>query len=253
MWPFQYFAGDISLRVTQADIRVSSKTIDDVFIDVHVVVQYSVAPSEDSAYNAFYRLSNPVQQLTAYVCDTVRSTVPRLTLADVFVKKEVIAEAVRDELTKQIGTWGFTLVSALVTDINPEPQVRQAMNEIQAQQRLRLAAKEKAEANKILTVTAAAAAADAAQLRGEGLARERRAVVEGLRDSIVSFGDAVDGVSSKDVISLMLTNQWLEMMSNVGSNAKSSAVFLPSAPGEFHALRSQFIQGVLAPQGMSRE
>lgn len=245
LWPLQYFAGaPVSLRVSQVDIRVTSKTSDDVFVDVHVSVQYSV--DEASAYNAFYRLSNPVQQLTAYVCDTVRSTVPKLTLADVFIRKDVIAQAVRDELTKQIGSWGYTLLGALVTDISPETQVRNAMNEIQAQQRLRQAAKEKAEANKILAVTAASADAESKFLQGQGIARQRQAIIEGLRESVISFGDTVSGINSKDVLNLMLMTQWLDTLHAVGANAKSNAVFLPSSPAAFGDLSAQITQAVLA-------
>lgn len=232
------------MRVSQVDIRVTSKTSDDVFVDVHVSVQYSV--DEASAYNAFYRLSNPVQQLTAYVCDTVRSTVPKLTLADVFIRKDVIAQAVRDELTKQIGSWGYTLLGALVTDISPEAQVRNAMNEIQAQQRLRQAAKEKAEANKILAVTAASADAESKFLQGQGIARQRQAIIEGLRESVISFGDTVSGIDSKDVLNLMLMTQWLDTLHAVGANAKTNAVFLPSSPAAFGDLSGQIAQAVLA-------
>lgn len=244
-WPFQYFAGQpVSLRVSQADIRVTSKTMDDVFVDVHISVQYSV--DEGSAYSAFYRLTNPQQQLAAYVCDTVRSTVPRLALAEVFVRKDVIAEAVRDELTKQLGSWGYTLLGALVTDLVPDPVVKQAMNEIQAQQRLRQAAKEKAEANKILAVTAASAEAEAKFLQGQGIARQRQAIIEGLRESVLSFGDSVDGVTSKDVISLMLMTQYFDMLHAVGGNSKSNAVFLPSSPAEFGQLRDQITTAVMS-------
>lgn len=233
----------------QTDVRVTSKTADDVFVDIHVSVQYAV--EESSAYNAYYKLTNPVQQIQAFIFDTVRSTAPKLTLTEIFVKKEVIADAVRSELQRMMGAFGFQIVSALVTDIMPEPSVRAAMNEIQAQQRLRQAAKEKAEANKILVVTAASGEAEAKFLQGQGIARQRQAIIEGLRESVISFGDSVQGIASKDVVALMLMTQYLDTMHSIGANARTNAVFMPSSPAAFADLSAQITQAVLASTAAS--
>eukprot|EP00899_Mesostigma_viride_P021450 jgi/Mesvir1/29306/Mv01566-RA.2 len=182
-------AGTVSVRVQQLDVNVETKTKDNVFVTVVVSVQYQVIESQ--AYDAYYKLTNPTQQIRSYVFDVVRSEVPKIKLDDVYELKDDIAKAVREELSKVLGGFGFMIHQALVTDIEPDIKVKSAMNEINAAQRMRVAAQDKAEADKIRIVKAAEADAESKHLQGVGISRQRQAIVDGLRESVTNFSQAI--------------------------------------------------------------
>mmetsp|Transcript_17698 Transcript_17698/g.28649 ORF Transcript_17698/g.28649 Transcript_17698/m.28649 type:complete len:220 (+) Transcript_17698:544-1203(+) len=170
----EYVAGYMSNRVQQIDVRCETKTKDNVFVFVTVSVQFEVR--REDVYNAFYKLTNPHSQVTAFVFDVIRSTVPKIILDDVFDSKDEIADAVKKELANTMPGFGYNILQTLVTDITPDAKVKQAMNEINAAQRTRVAATDKAEADKILVVKAAEADAESKYLAGVGVARQRQAV-----------------------------------------------------------------------------
>ena len=188
-------AGRINLRVQQIDVRVETKTEDNVFVLVVVSVQFTVL--QDKVYEAFYKLSDPHTQMSAFIFDVVRARVPRQKLDDVFEKKDEIADAVKNELSHVMYDFGYGIVKALVTDIEPDRKVKEAMNEINAAQRMRIAATEKGEADRILKVKAAEAEAQSKALQGKGIADQRRAIVEGLRESVDEFQKSVPGTSAR--------------------------------------------------------
>jgi len=238
-------AGTISLRIQELDIRCETKTLDNVFVTISISVQYHVVT--DNVYDAYYKLTNPKQQITAYVGNVVRSTVPRIKLDQVFEAKEEIAHAVRDELEKVMTTFGYAIVQALVTDIEPDARVKASMNEINAAQRLRVAAADQAEAQKIVAVKAAEAEAESKYLSGLGIARQRKAIVDGLRDSILAFSEVVGGTQPKDVMDLLLINQYFDTLKEIGAHSKTSTIFIPHSPGGVadvaQQVRDGFLQG----------
>mmetsp|Transcript_26153 Transcript_26153/g.30975 ORF Transcript_26153/g.30975 Transcript_26153/m.30975 type:complete len:282 (+) Transcript_26153:48-893(+) len=231
--PVEYVAERVSLRVQQLNVMCETKTLDNVFVQVQIVVQYKVR--QDKVFDAYYKLDQPKAQIQAYVFDTVRSVLPTMELDSAFEAKEEIALEVKKALKETMESFGFEILQCLVTDLNPDAKVKSAMNQINEATRMREANKEKAEGEKILLVKAAEADCDAKKLSGEGVAKQRKAIVDGLRDSILDFsgGDGgVQGTSSKDVIDLLLLTQYFDMLKDVGSQPGTSTVFLPpdSAP-----------------------
>jgi regulator of protease activity HflC (stomatin/prohibitin superfamily) len=222
-------AGDVSMRVQQLDVVCETKTKDNVFVHTTVSVQYEV--QREKLYEAFYKLTDPRSQMTAYIYDVVRSSLPKINLDEVFDSKDEIAKAIKQELISVMSDFGFNIIQALVTDISPNERVKAAMNEINAATRRRAAAAEKAEAEKILVVKAAEADAESKHLQGVGISRQRQAIVDGLQQSVVAFTDHVGEVSPKDVLQLMLMTQYFDMMRDVGTQARSSVVFVPHSPG----------------------
>lgn len=195
-------AGRLNLRVRQLNVKVETKTEDNVFVHVVVSVQYYVLLQK--TYDAFYRLADPEGQITSFVFDVVRARVPNMKLDDVFEKKNEVADAVKNELAEVMDDFGYGIVKALVTDINPDDKVKDAMNEINAAQRLRVAATEKGEAERILKVKAAEAEAQSKALQGKGIADQRKAIVDGLRESVEEFQQTVPGTLPQDVMNLVL-------------------------------------------------
>jgi regulator of protease activity HflC (stomatin/prohibitin superfamily) len=238
-------AGNLSLRVQQLDVRCETKTRDSVFVKMQVTVQYQVV--RESIYDAFYRLTNAQTQITAYVFDVVRAIVPKSTLDDVFVTKEEIALAVKSELEKSMSAFGYQIIQTLVTDIEPDHKVKEAMNAINSAQRFRHAALEKAEGNKITKVKEAEAEAEAAYLQGQGIARQRQAIVNGLRESVVNFEGGVK-VSPQEVIELMMVTQYFDLLKDVGASPGASTVFLNHNPGTVGDISSQIRNGFLQAQ-----
>ncbi len=230
-------AGRVSLRVQQLDVRVETKTDDNVFVHLVVAVQYFVLP--DKVYDAFYKLEDARRQITSYVFDVVRAQVPKIKLDEVFARKDDIAEAVKVELSHVMEGFGYGILKALVTDIEPDARVKEAMNEINAAQRMRMAANEKGEAERILKVKYAEGDAQSKALQGKGIADQRRAIVEGLRDSVDEFRKSVPGTTATDVMNLVLMTQYFDMLKEIGASSRSNAILIPHSPANVATLTEQ--------------
>jgi regulator of protease activity HflC (stomatin/prohibitin superfamily) len=230
-------AGRVNLRVQQLDVGIETKTEDNVFVKMIVAVQYFVLP--DRVYDAFYKLDDAHRQIRSYVFDVVRAQVPKIKLDDVFEKKDDIAEAVKVELSHVMEGFGYGILKALVTDIEPDPRVKEAMNEINAAQRMRVAANEKGEAERILKVKLAEGDAQSKALQGKGIADQRQAIVAGLRDSVDEFQRSVPGTTAKDVMNLVLMTQYFDMLKEIGASSRSNAILIPHSPGNLSTLTDQ--------------
>eukprot|EP00930_Biecheleria_cincta_P050662 TRINITY_DN3584_c0_g1_i1.p1 TRINITY_DN3584_c0_g1~~TRINITY_DN3584_c0_g1_i1.p1 ORF type:complete len:296 (+),score=82.29 TRINITY_DN3584_c0_g1_i1:90-977(+) len=231
----------VSARVDQTFVTVSTKTKDNVFVRAQVAVQHRV--QEKAVELALYQLSDVQGQIDSYVSDVVRSYLPVMTLDEAFEKKDDISDAVQQKLTTEMAAYGLEIRKALVTEVAPDASVVASMNEINKQKRLRDAALMAAEAEKIKHVKAAEAAADAAQLQGEGIARQRRAIIDGLRDSI-THGTG-ETMSTSQISELLLITQYFETLRDVAANNKSSTVFLNHSAGSVADIASQIRNGVL--------
>ncbi|XP_058228032.1 hypersensitive-induced reaction 1 protein-like [Rhododendron vialii] len=236
-------AGHLSLRVQQLDVRCETKTKDNVFVNVVASIQYRALA--DKANEAFYKLSNTRSQIQAYVFDVIRAYVPKLNLDNTFEQKKDIAKAVEDELEKAMSAYGYEIVQTLIVDIEPDEHVKRAMNEINAAARMRVAANDKAEAEKILQIKRAEGEAESKYLAGLGIARQRQAIVDGLRDSVLGFSVNVPGTTAKDVMDMVLVTQYFDTMKEIGAASKSSAVFIPHGPGAVRDVATQIRDGLL--------
>lgn len=235
----------LSLRVQQLDVQCNTKTKDDVTLKVRVSVQYKVSEETGNVEKAYYRLSDPEQQIESYVYDVVRSTIPKMTLDEAYENKNQVAGDVKESLEHSMTSFGYSIIQALVVDITPDSKVQMAMNEINAAKRTRLAAEEKAEATKVLMVKYAEGEAESKHLSGLGVARQRQAIVNGLKESVLQFSTGVDGTSSADVINMMMTVQYMDMLKDVGSNPQGRTIFLNHSPGEKSELQQQVRDGFL--------
>jgi regulator of protease activity HflC (stomatin/prohibitin superfamily) len=233
----------VELRVQQLIVTVETKTKDNVFVKVPVAVQYRAIP--ERAADTYYQLTDDQKQLTSYVLDVVRAKVPTLALDEVFEKKDDIAAAVKGHLDETMKNFGWEVLSALVTDVDPAENVKAAMNEIQAQSRLQVAAQAKGEANKILTVKNAEAEAESKRLQGEGIANQRKAIVEGLRESVKQFQDAT-GVNANDVLRLVLLTQYFDTLKEIGVSAGSKVIMLPHAPAGMADIADQITKSIIS-------
>jgi regulator of protease activity HflC (stomatin/prohibitin superfamily) len=233
----------VSLRVQQLLVDVETKTADNVFVRLAVAVQYRVVMGSEA--DSFYKLQDHEEQIKSYVLDVVRAKVPRMNLDEVFEKKDDIGVAVKSELDVSMKIYGFEIPNALVTDVNPADNVKAAMNEIQTQQRLQVAAAAKGEANKILVVKNAEAEAESKHLQGEGIAKQRRAIVDGLRESIAAFTDQIGGVSEHEVLNLVLMTQYFDTLKEVGVTANSKVILIPHAPGGMSDVSEQLRNAII--------
>jgi regulator of protease activity HflC (stomatin/prohibitin superfamily) len=227
----------------QLDVEVETKTLDDVFIKIITSVQYKIL--NNKIYEAFYTLDNAERQIEAFVFDVVRARVPQIKLDDVFAKKDEIADSVRDELKQVMNDFGYDIIKALVTDINPDAKVKAAMNEINEAQRLRVAANERGEAEKILRVKQAEAEAQSKVLQGEGMAGQRRAIIHGFRDSISDFKKEVHGADTHDVMSLILMAQYFDTLKEIGVHSETNTILIPHTPANFTDLHEQMRNAII--------
>ena len=243
-------AGRKNLRVQQLDVRVETKTEDNVFVHVVVAVQFHVLAAK--VYDAFYKLSDPDTQITAFVFDVVRARVPRIKLDELFEKKDEIADAVKSELAHVMDDFGYSIIKALVIDIEPDHKVKEAMNEINAAQRMRVAAMEKGEAERILRVKTAEAEAQSKALQGKGIADQRKAIVEGLRESVDTFQKSVPGATAHDVMSLVLMTQYFDTLKELGLASRATTILLPHSPGALTDLTEQIRSAMITADQVSR-
>ena len=230
-------AGRVNLRVQQLDVEIETKTEDNVFVRMVVAVQYYVLP--EKVYDAFYKLDDANRQITSFVFDVVRAQVPKIKLDDVFEKKDDIANIVMSELALVMEGFGYGILKALVTDIDPDANVKVSMNEINAAQRMRVAATERGEADRILKVKAAEGDAQSKALQGRGIADQRQAIVAGLRDSVDEFRKSVPGTTAKDVMNLVLMTQYFDMLKEIGASSRTNAILIPHSPGNLTTLTEQ--------------
>lgn len=243
-------AGRPSLRVQQLDVQVETKTLDDVFVHVVVSVQYFVIP--EAVFQAFYRLDDASAQIRSFVFDVVRARVPNIQIDDVFKKKDDIADAVKNELSIMMSDFGYGIVKALVTDIEPDARVKTAMNEINAAQRMRIAATEKGEADRILKVKAAEADAESKALAGKGIADQRRAIVDGLRESVDEFQKSIPGASPQDVMNLVLMTQYFDTLKDIGATSATNTILMPHSPGAMADIGAQIRDAMITSQAVDR-
>lgn len=219
-------AGKINLKIQQLDVMIETKTKDNVFVHLKVSVQYQVV--QTAVYDAFYKLQNPYEQITSYVFDVVRAEVPKLRLDDVFVRKDDIANAVKSELQEAMQSYGYSIVKALVTDIDPDEQVKQAMNRINSAEREKVAAEYEAEAERIKIVAKAKAEAESKQLQGKGIADQRREIARGLEESVKVLNGV--NINSQEASSLIVVTQHYDTLSSIGASSRSNLILLPNNP-----------------------
>jgi regulator of protease activity HflC (stomatin/prohibitin superfamily) len=243
-------AGRVNLRVQQLNVKIETKTEDNVFVQMVVAVQYFVLP--DKVYDAYYKLADTEQQITSYVFDVVRAQVPKIKLDDVFAKKDEIADIVKSELAEVMSDFGYGILKALVTDIDPDANVKQSMNEINAAQRMRVAATEKGEAERIIKVKLAEGDAQSKALQGRGIADQRQAIVAGLRDSVDEFQKSVPGTTAKDVMNLVLMTQYFDTLKEIGASSKTNTILIPHSPGSLSSLSEQ-IRSAMIEAGQTVE
>jgi len=219
-------AGRLSLKIQQLDVIIETKTLDDVFVRLKVSVQYKVI--KDKVYDAFYKLDYPHDQITSYVFDVVRAEVPKMKLDDVFVRKDDIAIAVKSELNEAMMTYGYDIIKTLVTDIDPDGQVKEAMNRINASEREKIAAQFEGDAARILIVEKAKAEAESKRLQGQGIADQRREIARGLEESVEVLNKV--GINSQEASALIVVTQHYDTLQSIGQETNSNLILLPNSP-----------------------
>lgn len=237
-------AARVQLRLLQSEIIVETKTQDNVFVTMNVATQYRV--NENNVTDAYYKLMRPEAQIKSYIEDALRSSVPKLTLDELFEKKDEIALEVQRQVAEEMSTYGYIIVKTLITKVEPDAEVKQSMNEINAAQRKRVAAQELAEADKIKIVTAAEAEAEKDRLHGVGIAEQRKAIVDGLADSIKELKGANVDLTEEQIMSILLTNQYLDTLNNFAYKEGNNTIFLPANPDGVENIRTQILSALKA-------
>jgi regulator of protease activity HflC (stomatin/prohibitin superfamily) len=231
----------MDLQIRQADVNVETKSKDNVFVTIPVSVQYQVLP--DKVFEAYYKLSSPQKQIESYVFNSILGHVPTLTLDEAFEQQAQISAAVKRELDAVMSEFGYNILKALVTDMVPDAKVKAAMNDINAAQREQTAAQARGEAEKILKVKQAEAEAQSKALQGEGVAKQRQAIIQGLQASVEQFQTAVEGSTARDVMSMVLLTQYFDTLRDIGTAGRSNTILLPNNPGAVNDLLTQIMAG----------
>lgn len=234
-------AATVNLRVQQLDVAIETKTRDNVFVSLQVSVQFKVG--RDQVKDAYYSLDNPKNQIASYIFDDVRAEVPRLDLDDVFAKKEDIALAVQQNIHAIMIEYGYHIIKALITDIDPDHKVKESMNRINAAKREKEAAEEEGEANKIKIIKQAEAEAESKRLSGEGIARQRLEIVRGFKESVEDFKKSLNSVTHEEIMQFVLMTQYFDTIKDIGANSKNSSILMPHSPGGMKDFQSQIING----------
>jgi regulator of protease activity HflC (stomatin/prohibitin superfamily) len=233
----------ISLKVQQFDVKVETKTQDNVFVQIPVSIQFKVIP--DAVEAAFYKLSDPVKQIESMVYNVVLGHVPKMRLDDAFLNQADIAKDLRDSLDASMKEYGYSIVKVLISDIVPDPKVKAAMNDINAAQREREATVSRAETNKMLLVKQAEAEAESKRLQGEGIANQRKAIIAGLKDSVEDFAKTVPGSTPQDVMQLVLMTQYFDTLKDIAANDHTNTILVPHTPNSVGDLFAQIRNAIV--------
>ncbi len=242
-------AGRVNLKVQQLDVLVETKTKDNVFVHLKVSVQYQVL--KDKVYEAFYKLEQPTAQITSYVFDVVRAEVPKMKLDQVFERKDDIAIAIKAELSEAMDEYGYGIVKALVTDIDPDQEVKRSMNRINAAEREKVAAQFEADAERIKIVAIAQAEAESKKLQGQGIADQRREIAKGLEDSVEALNKV--GINSQEASALIVVTQHYDTLQAVGTTNKSNLILLPNSPSNASDMMNQMVTSFTAASMLGEE
>jgi regulator of protease activity HflC (stomatin/prohibitin superfamily) len=234
-------ASTINLRLQQLDVTIETKTRDNVFVNLQVSVQFKVGKGR--VKDAYYSMDNPRNQISSFIFDDVRAEVPRLDLDDVFAKKEDIALAVQQNIHESMKEYGYDIIKALITDIDPDHKVKDAMNRINAAKRDREAALEEGEGLKIKIIKQAEAEAESKRLSGEGVAKQRMEIVRGFKESVQDFKKSLDTVTHEEIMQFVLMTQYFDTIKDIGANSKNSSILMPHSPGGMRDFQNQIIQG----------
>ena len=245
-------SGRESIRIRQLDVPVETKTQDNVFVNLGVSIQF-IAISE-KIFDAFYKLTDVNQQITSYVYDVVRAEVPKKTLDEVFESKDVIAQTIKAELSESMNDFGYSIVNSLITDIDPAPNVKEAMNQINATARLRVAAQNEAEADKIRLVKHAEAEAESKKLQGEGVAKQRAAIIEGFKASISDLKKVTGSdIKTQDVMNMVMMVQYFDALRDIGTTGQNNAVLIPYGPGGSNEILQQMTQAMVVSEQIKKK
>lgn len=245
-------AGTVNLKVMELPVDVETKTKDDVFVKLTVSVQYFVVETKEGIQTSFYKFDDPARQIQSYVFDSIRSEVPNMFLDDVFSEKDKIAKAVQIELADIMEEYGFKIIKALITDIDPDAKVKHAMNEINAAKRMKEAAKEYAEAEKIKVVKAAEAEAESKQLQGVGIANQRIAIANGMKQSVEEVRGAMeDGVTGQQVMNMLFMTQHYDTVARLAEQGVNT-IFMPYSPTTVGDLQTQIQSSLLAADTITK-
>jgi len=240
-------SGRISLKIQQLDVIIETKTKDDVFVHLKISVQFLIR--KDHVEDAFYKLQNPHEQITAFIFDVVRAEVPKMGLDDVFEKKEEIALAIQRDLKEAMLNYGYDIIKALVTDIDPDENVKIAMNRINAAEREKVAAQHEGDAERILIVERAKAEAESKRLQGRGIADQRREIARGLEESMVILNRA--GINSQEASALIIVTQHYDTLQSIGSKSDSNLILLPNNPNAASNMLTDVVTGMVAAKKMN--
>ena len=236
-------AGRMSLQVEQLNAEIETKTKDNVFVHVKLAVQYKVGASDQQVQDAYYKLEDPEVQIQAYAIDVVRSHNPTMKLDEAYADADTIAMHIQDTLHRQMADYGYEIVKALITNIEPDQRVKDAMNNINASQRNQIAAAAQGDAQKTLAVKKAEGERETMRLQGEGVAAERKAIAEGLHESLEII--AQHGLDMREAMALVALTQYTDMVRALGENAKTNTILLPHSPSAVGDLMGQIRDGIL--------
>jgi regulator of protease activity HflC (stomatin/prohibitin superfamily) len=239
----------ISLKINQLDVNVETKTADDVFVGLKVSVQFVII--KEKVYDAYYRLENPREQINAYVFDVIRAEVPKMKLDDVFIRKDDVANAIKHEIEEAMSNYGYRIIKALVTDIDPDAEVKKSMNHINAAERQKVAAEYEAEAERIRIVARAKAEAESKRLQGQGIADQRREIARGLEESVEVLNKV--GINSQEASALIVVTQHYDTLQSMGENVNSNLVLLPNSPASGSNMLSEMVTSFTASQMLGEQ
>ncbi|MCT8339338.1 SPFH domain-containing protein [Flavobacteriaceae bacterium TK19130] len=246
---FDRIPGRINLKIQQLDVLVETKTKDDVFVRLKISVQFQVIRTK--IYDAFYKLQSPQDQITSYVFDVVRAEVPKMKLDDVFERKDDIAIAVKAELNDAMLEYGYDIIKTLVTDIDPDVQVKAAMNRINASEREKVAAEYEAEAERIKIVAKARAEAESKRLQGQGIADQRREIARGLEESVDVLNNV--GINSQEASALIVVTQHYDTLQSIGEETNTNLILLPNSPQAGSDMLNNMIASFVASNKIGEE
>lgn len=202
-------------------------------------------------YQAYYRLNDPVQQILAHVEQYFRFHGMEYTFDELYSARENMTHNLINDLNEKMNQYGYIIRNILVKDIVPPADVVNAMNNVLASAKERLAQTNRAEADKVTKILAAEAEAKTRELEGAGIAAARARIVEGLQRSVEEFRKAMPETDPQQLLTTVLITQYLDVLKEASLHTNNTFV-LTSNPTQVTTVENQLREALLSTNSKAK-
>lgn len=206
--PITQIVKRVNLQQREIADDISVKTKDNAFLKLPTKVLFMASSDREGAVKSHYELHEAEKQIKDYVFNCVRQTASGMDMEQLYTNREELKKQVDEALKAQFEHFGFVIANVLVDQPQPSKEVEDAFNKVIASKRLKEAAQNEADAAQVKLVGVAKAESQSKELQGQGIAKMRNAIAEGLAEAMKKIEAA--GISPEETIAFLTETNRLD-------------------------------------------